>query len=89
MRDYQVGDTVIYKDKKISDLWKRNKGISLYNKIAKIIKIDIAFTGYLLEFKEYIMSPLSKGKNGHCKWCYNNKFELAIDHLKFKKWVKG
>jgi len=97
-RDYKVGDWVIYMNKMESDKRKGLCGISLYGKIAKIIHIDIT---YLLEFKDWIdghdgseslkkRKEKGKGKSGHCYWALSKKeIKPAIDHLKFKKWIKG
>jgi len=90
MRDHKVGDWVIFTDKKISATWEKSHKSSLYNKIAKIIYI-IMDSSYLLEFKKNINNYRGnrKGRDGHCKWCGGMQFKYAIDHLKFKKWVKG
>jgi len=91
MRDYKVGDWVIYIDKENSNEWKEEFGISLYKKIAKII--EIGNYAYLTEFKDPIgNTPYDgegKGKIGHCRWSSKRRVKLAIDHLKFKKWIKG
>jgi len=89
MRDYKIGDWVIWIDKKHSNDWKQYCKITLYKKVAKIIDIDDS--EYLLEFKEHIDSGTGweNGKKGHCIWCENHKFKLAINYLKFKKWIKG
>jgi len=91
MRDYKIDDWVIYIDKENSNKWKKEFGISLYGKIAKIIYFYFDSTNnnynYVLEFKESIRGK-GEGIEGHCNWC--NCFEFkSIDHLKFKKWVKG
>jgi len=88
-REYKVDDIVIYVDKAWNDEW--------YKKVAKIIDIDKSsnFDEYLLEFKEYINGHDGnsigniKGKDGHCIWCDKTEFELALNHYKFKKWIKG
>jgi len=87
---YKIGDWVIYTDKDYSNNWKKQYGISLYGKIAKIIHIERELDIlYLLNFKEYINSfRKTKGKSGHCIWCKH--FEIKfLDSLKFKKWIKG
>jgi len=86
MRDYQIGDWVIYIDKKLNDHWKTWKGISLYGKIAKIVDIR-KYNIYTLEFKEFINSEhngYGKGKNGHCYLCIKTQF-MSLEHLKLKK----
>jgi len=95
MREFKVGDWVIYTNKKESDEHKDLCGISLYGELAKVHYIG-KFGLYLLEFKKHIKGhdgsaqlKKGKGKNGHCIWCFDNEFKLAIDHLKFKKWIKG
>jgi len=88
---YKINEIVIYTDKKNSYIWKWWKGISLYKKIAKIISIE-EDEKYLLEFKDCVDGEekgFEKGKKGHCMWCEKDEFELDINHLKFKKWVKG
>jgi len=91
MREYKIGDIVIWIDKGFSDAWKENHGISLYGKIAQIIDINTKYNHCLLEFKENINGKdgYRRGKKGHCWWSKLNTIEYAIDHLKFKKWVKG
>jgi len=95
MREYKIGDLVIYINKMFSDYWEKKKGVSLYRKLAKIIDIDNDNSlPYLLEFKEWVNGhdghgSKIKGKKGHCWWCSENEFKLAIDYLKFKKWIKG
>jgi len=89
-REYKIGDEVIYSNISCSNMWEDWNGNSLYGKIAKIIKISNNFC--LLEFKENTNSNydgLGEGKEGHCWWCDKNEFKLAIDHIKFKKWIKG
>jgi len=88
---YKIDDWIIYIDKEESDNWENHYGISLYGKTAKIIKIDKDDRTYLLEFKKFVngLSLKKIGKQGHCIWCFNKEFKSAIDHLKFKKWIKG
>jgi len=87
-RDYKIND-IVYTDKLESSYWNRDGSSSLYGKIAKII--DINNEVYTLEFKKYIAGHdgYGKGKKGYCWNCSNRCFKLAIDHLKFKKWIKG
>jgi len=92
-RDYKVGDWVIWINKKQSVYWKEMKGISLYGKLAKIIYIN-KYNVFLLEYKDYVGGYSvggysGEGKDGHCWFCLDEDFELAIDSLKFKKWIKG
>jgi len=82
MREFKKGDWVI---------WVDRQTMSLYKKIAKIIYIEKEGL-YLLEFKKNIRSHHDgggRGKYNHCKWGRNHKIKLDIDHLKFKKWIKG
>jgi len=91
-RDYKKGDVVIWIDKEASDYWKRSRGISLYGKIAKIMTFDKSENIYALKFKDWINSDIlgnSYTKNGYGLESYKEGFKLAIDHLKFKKWIKG
>jgi len=96
MREFKVGEYVTFIDKKWSDTRKELYGFSLYRKIAKILDIDTKvkdiYVSHLLEFKEFINGNDGdgdgKGKQGHCEWCTKSEIQ-SIDHLKFKKWVKG
>jgi len=95
MRDYQIGEWVIFTDKKERCCYHSGKKpISLYRKIGKIIKVKPH--NYLVEFTIFINGHdgndgqnEGKGKFGHCWFCLDEDFELAIDSLKFKKWTKG
>jgi len=95
MREYKVGDIVIWIDKRVSNRQKKEYGVSLYGKLAKIIYIDKPDNldkEYFLEFKDHIKGfggiGKVKGKEGHCMWCSFSQIK-SVDHLKFKKWVKG
>jgi len=88
---YKIGDWIIFIDKEMSDKFRNSTGISLYKKLAKIIYI-IPDNEYLLEFKDPIGNDHNgdgRGKKGHCGWCVKSEFKSAINHLKFKKWIKG
>jgi len=85
-RKYKIGDIVIFIDKEGSDIRKREFGVSLYRKIAKITYIDNELElSYYLEFRK----SYDQEKFHYHQWCNKDEFKLAIDHLKFKKWVKG
>jgi len=91
-RKFKVGDWVIYTDKEESNSWKEINVVSLYNKIGKIIKINPYTHYFLIKFKEWINGyhgSILANDSEYCKWCNKEEFELAINHLKFKKWVKG
>jgi len=91
-KEFKVGDWVIFTSKETNDYNQRLRKVFLYNKIAKIIKINRSANNFLLEFKEYINGHEGnnpKGKDGHCWNFSSHYFKLAIDHLKFKKWIKG
>jgi len=97
MRDYKIGDWVIFTNKEYSDWWEKENGVSLYGRLAKIVDIDKIVDinkiyEYEIEFKEGINSKwneFGEGKSGHWLWCDKDEFKYAIDHLKFKKWIKG
>jgi len=78
MKEYQIGDYVIFFDKEYSKRWKKHYGFSFYNKTAKIIQITGQYI-YLLKFEKLINQY----------WFEEKRFKLAIDHLKFKKWIRG
>jgi len=85
MRKFKKGDLVIYNN-------KEEKQYGRNNKIATIVFINPDDPlPYLLEFKEKIVghNGSGKGKNDHCYWCNSSHIKLAIDYLKFKKWIKG
>jgi len=68
---FKIGDSVVYTNKQYSDNWKKQFGVSLYKKRAKIININNKYINpYLLEFKEWIdgSDGEGKGKDGHCRW---------------------
>jgi len=98
MREYKIGDYVISTTKLHSCYASYKNAVSLYQKVAKIIAINHTIyynRPYLLEFKEYINGHdglgvgKMKGKDGYCWWYTDKDFKIAIDYLKFKKWVKG
>jgi len=93
MRDYKVGDIVIWMDKEHSDYWEITHGIPLYGKVAKIIYMD-NYISYLLEFNDYVncshgsRTNIEK-KSGHCMWGLTKKEFTSLDHLKLKKLIKN
>jgi len=94
MREFKVGDWVIFIHKSLSNWWKNITGISLYEKVGKIIDIknysknSEYSTDYLIEFEELIKSGHArKGKDGYCIWSEDNEF-ISLDHLKLKKLLK-
>jgi len=89
---YKINDWVVFIDREESTKRKMEINISLYGKIAKIIKVDRSHRWpYVIEFKEYIGSTsfTHLGKLGHCRWCEDHEIKSTIDSLKFKKWIKG
>jgi len=91
MREFKKGDYVIYSHKEKSDRWKKINGFTLYNKNGKIIDIygkkDIT---YVVKFRNQVHNNI--GEKAHKQNILNlskDEFKLAIDHLKFKKWIKG
>ena len=89
---YKIGDWIVYIDKEWSKRRKELKGISLYEKIAKIIYIDSDSWPYLIEFKENINGHTGngRGKEGYCLWC-TTKQEITLykDYFKLKKFIEG
>ena len=90
---YKIGDWIVFIDKEWSNDWKKEPGISLYDKIGKIIDINKKYNLYLIEFKEYIngYDGEGKGKDGHCLWCWCNDKEITLykDYFKLKKLLEG
>jgi len=72
MRDYKIGDKIIWIDEPYSKHLKFYDKISIYNKIGTIINIDHKnYPPYLIEFKQYVNTKpnkKNKGKEGYCYW---------------------
>jgi len=93
---YKIGDEIIFTSKEQSNKWKKECRVFLYEKVAKIIYIykfkSFYKDSYLLEFKDPIGNDydggVKRGKKGHCSWWEKTEFK-SIDHIKFKKWIKG
>ena len=81
---YKIGDWIVFIDKERSKWWKKEHGISLYDKIGKIIDINKKYNLYLIEFKEYIKSY---GGNGTL-WCLETSI-TSFDQLKLKKFLSN
>jgi len=85
MREFKVGDMVIWTDQKWSKVWEEEYKVYLYGKLAKIIYFDSIINTYILEFKEFINGHDGRlGKDGYCKWASRHQIE-SLDHLKLKK----
>jgi len=77
---FKLNESVIFIDKE--------DPYGSYNDIGKISFINRSAKSdpFFVKFEKY--NDENKGKDGYCRCC--NSLQLkSIDHLKFKKWVKG
>jgi len=92
MREFKIGDLVIYTNEYHSNEWEKFSGISIYKEKGKIVEKDN--DTFYMEFNK-VVDPiqyrisLKEKKESYRLWVECDEIELDINHLKFKKWIKG